>query len=695
MRKSLLAAVSLLPLWACSSDGTSAGVATRVSLSATTLSFDALGDTRIVHAAVTNQRGGAMANPSLAWSSSSSAATVVSAGGDSAVVTSVANGDATITASAGSAAASLAVQVAQAPAALRKAAGDQQSGIVAAPLPSPLRVVVVDRAGTPMAGRTVAFAVAQGGGSVTPQSAVTGADGAATATWTLGTTAAVSQAVTAAADGLQPATFSAVAIPGAPETASAAAGDRQVGAIGGTLPVAPGVRVADRYGNAVAGVAVAFAVTGGGGSVTGASAVSGRDGVASVGGWRLGATPGTNALSATVQGIAIPPITFTATALVIGKVSLAGGDNQAAMAGTAVAQVPAVVVRDSAGNPLSGLTVTFAVTSGGGTVTGATATTDASGTASAGSWVMGSGAGPNGLSASVSGGIISGGPIVFSAIACSGGGGAGYAITLCPVTAMTASQLAAFRDAAARWQAAITGDLPDASVNFGADACGSGTPSIGFHVDDLLIFAGVQPIDGAGRVLGFAGWCVRRSAGLPVIGVMSFDAADVAPLESAGQFDEVVLHEMGHVLGIGSLWNSFGLLQDPTGPIVQDTWYSGAGGQAAFDAIGGTAYTAGHKVPVENTGGQGTANGHWRESVLHNELMTGWLDAGANPLSLVTVRSLADLGYAVDPSAAEPYTLPPQPSPNAAPARGLLLGDDTYRGPRFTVDHQGRVTRLR
>ena len=63
-------------------------------------------------------------------------------------------------------------------------------------------------------------------------------------------------------------------------------------------------------------------------------------------------------------------------------------------------------------------------------------------------------------------------------------------------------------------------------------------------------------------------------------------------------------------------------------------------------------------VPVENTGGPGTADGHWRETVFRNELMSGFIDEPGNPLSRVTAASLGDLGYEVDIDAAEPYALP-------------------------------------
>ena len=79
---------------------------------------------------------------------------------------------------------------------------------------------------------------------------------------------------------------------------------------------------------------------------------------------------------------------------------------------------------------------------------------------------------------------------------------------------------------------------------------------------------------------------------------------------------------------------------------------------------------SGESVPVANTGGPGTADGHWRESVFDNELMTGYLDSGDNPLSAITVGSLGDIGYGVDLDASDPYGTPALRKPQA-PGRQL------------------------
>jgi hypothetical protein len=94
--------------------------------------------------------------------------------------------------------------------------------------------------------------------------------------------------------------------------------------------------------------------------------------------------------------------------------------------------------------------------------------------------------------------------------------------------------------------------------------------------------------------------------------------------------------------------------------------------------------------------GSGTINGHWRESVLANELMTGFINNGSNPLSVVTVRSLSDLGYTVNASGADPFqlTLSLQ-ALSATESAKRPYGDDVIRGPLHTIDSRGRIVRIR
>jgi hypothetical protein len=224
-----------------------------------------------------------------------------------------------------------------------------------------------------------------------------------------------------------------------------------------------------------------------------------------------------------------------------------------------------------------------------------------------------------------------------------------------------------------------------------AELAGCGGQAVDAEIDDVLVVAEVLAIDGAGRTLGEAGPCfVRRSSGLPVMGHVRLDAADLARLEAAGRLEAVVLHEMLHVLGFGTTWTGAGLLAgggtaDPTftGPSAREAFLSSRAGSGYVGAV----------VPVEGGGGAGTAGSHWRESVLGDELMTGWISGSSQPLSRATVASLGDLGYSVEPSRAEEGGAPAASlrvaidGPAAAAER---LDDDVRREPPVAVDEQGR-----
>jgi len=213
---------------------------------------------------------------------------------------------------------------------------------------------------------------------------------------------------------------------------------------------------------------------------------------------------------------------------------------------------------------------------------------------------------------------------------------AGFSIELV-ISGMTAEQEQIFRQAARRWEQIITGDLPDASYG-------------GQQIDDVRIAASAVYIDGPGNILGQAGPVAWRASGLPYYGAMEFDTADLAAMQSGGYLLPVIVHEMCHVLGFGTLWSNLGLIVGEGGA---DPRFVGALATAEYNTIFGTTGS----VPVENTGGAGTRDGHWRESVFDNELMTGWVNVGrTNPISRITVASLADMGYQVNMAAADPYT---------------------------------------
>ena len=213
------------------------------------------------------------------------------------------------------------------------------------------------------------------------------------------------------------------------------------------------------------------------------------------------------------------------------------------------------------------------------------------------------------------------------------------------VGGLSRTQENAFRRAADRWSSVIVGDIPSVVID-------------GEEIDDILIIAEGRSIDAAEGVLGQSGPTLLRpkAAGayafLPAKGEMTFDSDDLEELERDGSLVDVIAHEMGHVLGIGTIWARKRLLVGATSS--NPTFH----GKHAKGEYGKLRATAPKPVPVENIGGPGTRNSHWRESIFANELMSGYVTTAGNPLSALTVASLADLGYSVDMSRAEPYQLP-------------------------------------
>jgi hypothetical protein len=197
------------------------------------------------------------------------------------------------------------------------------------------------------------------------------------------------------------------------------AGNNQSATVNTAVATRPAVKVTDAGGSPVEGVAVIFAVASGAGSITGASQTTNARGIARVASWTLGKKTGSNTLTATSTGLTGSPVTFTATGTpgAPASIVIVEGNNVTAPAGTAVRPRPRVKVRDAFGNGVPNVTITFAVTSGGGSITGATQLTGPAGAAGVGSWTLGPTSGTNTLTATASGTGIASNPLTFTATA--------------------------------------------------------------------------------------------------------------------------------------------------------------------------------------------------------------------------------------------------------------------------------------
>ena len=631
----------------------------RVTPAADTLG--ALGITSQFTATASNASGGPLTGQSFSWTSSDTAVATVNTTG---LATATGNGTTAVSASVNGISASATLVVAQQAASLTLEPANDT--LVAFTDTLRLTATVVDEQTQPIVSPTITWAssdtlvvTVDSTGLVTAVS-----NGSTSVVATAGATAdtaAVTVAQVAASVSVVPAAGTLVSV-------------------GDTVALA--ATVADALGHPIVSATATWAT-----SDAAVATVSTTGVVTAV-------ANGTSAVSAAFNSLA--DTAAITVAQVPASVSSSAGDGQSAVVSTGVIIPPAVLVVDANGNPIPSVAVAFAVASGGGSVTGAAATTGADGVATVGSWVVGA-AGANSVTATVTGSGITGNPVTFTATGVS---------TLFDIvvryvagTTPTTTQMAAFDNAVAFWRTVIVGDLAAIALNQPAGTCGGvSAPAVNETIDDLLIYVSFEAIDGAFGTLGSAGPCQVRAANtLPIMGGMRFDTADLPRLETDGDLGTTIRHEMGHVLGFGGLWPNLGFLQLPSDPLVppgvagNDTFFDGPEAITAFNDVGGTGY-AFNKVPVENDNGlysTGSLDSHWREGVFSTELMTPAINSGVlNPVSKVTVQSFKDMGYVVNSAGFETYVLP-GPAQALRQPGALLLLNDVWRGPIFLVDETG------
>ena len=187
---------------------------------------------------------------------------------------------------------------------------------------------------------------------------------------------------------------------------------------------------------------------------------------------------------------------------------------------------------------------------------------------------------------------------------------------------LTQSQQSVFSQAEAFWESVITGYKPRVTLS------------------GIVISAAGRAIDGAFGILGSAGpstLVTTRGTTYATTGDMEFDTADLTMMENDGSLLAVILHEMAHVMGFGTLWSVNSVYVNESGQ------YTGANALAAYRAEFNPSATF---VPVDIVSGQGTRNSHWAENWAGGtrELMTGFLNTPTF-VSNTTIQSFADLGY--------------------------------------------------
>ena len=199
------------------------------------------------------------------------------------------------------------------------------------------------------------------------------------------------------------------ALAATPATLAIATGDGQSAATGALVTGPVCVVVTDAGGSPLPGIAVTWGSVTGGGSITGASQTTGAGGIATLGSWMLGPTTGANTITCTSAGL--NSVTFTATATATGsastgvaaKIAISTGNSQIAAPGAALPAPVCAIAFDAGNNPVAGVVITFGNVTGGGSITGAVQTTDATGIVTLGSWTLGPTPGENTVDASAAG----------------------------------------------------------------------------------------------------------------------------------------------------------------------------------------------------------------------------------------------------------------------------------------------------
>lgn len=250
------------------------------------------------------------------------------------------------------------------------ASGDNQSAAVGSALPDSLVVKVTDVAGNPVAGVPVHWSV-DGGGSISPETVASDANGLAAAQRVLGNTSGT-QSAQASSDNLPTITFTHTAEPANPTALLLISGDGQSAEAGATLTDSLTVRLVDDNGNGVGGKAISWLVAPGSGTVSPVNVTTSPTGIAQTS-WTLGAGQGANHLNAVFSGV--PPVPFTATGTSGSAVKIAFTVPPVnTSAGSAITPAVKVAFQDAGGNTVTSVngTVTLAIGSNpaGGTLSG-------------------------------------------------------------------------------------------------------------------------------------------------------------------------------------------------------------------------------------------------------------------------------------------------------------------------------------
>ena len=675
----------LLPVVGCGDDvePEPEPVPTTVEIAPDAVELLSTGATTGLSAVVRDQNGRAMPNASVTWTGSDAAVFTVAGDGLVATVTAIANGMGTVTATAGQASGTASVTVVQTPARLEVVSGEDQEGLIGTALAEMLVVRVAEQTGGGIPGVTVTFAPAdEFSGSASPSEAVTDADGLATTTWTLGDVRRQEMDATA---GEFTKFFRAAALRDPPTPDYTLVGELEPSRV-------------DPLDSETIEISAHITNLGDGPS-TGPFAVG-----FTVDGMELG-TVQVDPIEPDAMGTA----TITAGPFEVGEYLIGvvidpdaefeewdDANNEGEVYVNAVAHPQVIALDDSLTFDGSGgsiqlfrveveeqvnqtLTVLLNGDDGDGDIFVDFSVTRPSA-------VLGdrfqrrcysraSGTGETCQFYPVREGTYH---ILVHAwwaftnatltITTAEAPEEDFALELVMVDEGTASQNGIITQVAERYESMIGLGHYDVAVSVPADQCAPGMPELSSQaIDDMSIYVMIGPLDGAGNAVAMSGTCpgayrgntTLRWFGMPALGAIVLDEDDVAQLESDGVLEAVVTREMARALGFNPhMWIVHGFLQNPSLPEEPDadTHMNAPLVVAAFNAAGGEGY-AGARVPLENGAMEGISDQFWRASVFGDEVMTPYVTGDSQPLSRVTLEALYEVGYELDVTMADAFTL--------------------------------------
>lgn len=693
---------------------TPAGPST-ISISPTTTMMTFIGQTRAFRATV-RDAAGQNVTAQVTWTSSDPAVFTVDGSG---TVTAVSNGSGQVEASAGGLTATATVTVEQAPTVLLVLSGSNQEAVAGAALPNPIEVQVADQGGAGVSGVVISFAPGEGAGSVNPENAVSDAEGKASTEWTLGSGGFGTQSLRVSIQQGAQTVVNARAVPESPIPDLAIEGSLRLSVEEPTTleTVDVTVRVAN-LGNAATPAVFPLTLSIDGTAVEtyeiselaieervnltytlgpldgGSREISFElDAAGEIDEW----SEDNNSASVTADVLSQEVISIEGTGEVWSReISADSAELMLFRLDVAETANQFLTVRIHGGSgdadlfldydrrprelldyqclsvsPTSEEICQYAPTRAGSFQVAVHAFTAF---------------GPTTMSVTI--GDDPPEPFDIEVVFLSRG---------------TDSQDEAVEDAAALWESVFAAGVGDIDLSENPVPANDCTPAMNDVIDDIRVFVTIDSIDGVGNALASARAChIRYSEFLDrlssaVTGHITLDRDDLANLESRGLLDETVTHEFAHALGFGTIWDDHGLLINPSeNNPTADTHFEGPLAIAAFDAAGGTGYTAGAKVPVHSGGESGIADGHWRQSVFGNELMVPFLSQGGSALSLITIESFADFGHLVNLDPAEDYRLPGSSAAAMARMKGPVidLSGDIVDGPVTLVDVKTGVRRV-